>query len=66
MELQWKPTPAAPQVALALRRGDIVLIGNEHSGLVNALERIDHYLQEYGKGGTARRAESHALGHAYQ
>lgn len=42
-----------PQAQSRLRQGDVIIIGNDHSGVVNSKGLIDHFIQVFGASGTA-------------
>jgi len=42
-----------PRAQSRLRKGDVIIIGDAHSGVVNAGGGIDHFVQQYGASGTA-------------
>lgn len=52
---RFKFTNAAhnPKAQSKLRPGDVIIIGNAHSGVVNQNGLIDHFIQKFGASGTA-------------
>jgi len=42
-----------PRAQTNLRPGDVIIIGNAHSGVVNGKGLIDHFIQRFGASGTA-------------
>lgn len=55
----FKFTNAAqnPKAQSKLREGDIIIIGDAHSGVVNENGLIDHFIQKFGASGTAYTPE---------
>ncbi len=51
----FKFTNAAqdPKAQSKLREGDVIIIGDAHSGVVNQEKLIDHFIQKFGASGTA-------------
>ena len=56
---RFKFTHAAhmPQAQSKLRHGDVIIIGNAHSGVVNQQGLIDHFIQKFGASGTSYTPE---------
>jgi hypothetical protein len=46
-----------PKAQEKLKSGDIIIFGDDHSGVVNDKELIDHFIQKYGASGTKYQPE---------
>ncbi len=46
-----------PQAQSKLKPGDVIVIGNAHSGVVNQQGLIDHFIQKFGASGTSYKPE---------